>query len=399
MLSEKIILQEAEALLPEIVRIRRHIHQYPELSYAEHKTAEFISETLTAEGIEHIRNVAGTGLIGIIRGEAAGKGLTAGLRADMDALPVTEIEGPEYRSRNEGVMHACGHDAHIAMLLGAASIINSRRDEFAGKVLLVFQPGEEKAPGGAKLITRSGILNQYRPDLFIAQHVAPELESGTAGFCSGPAMASCDEIYITVTGRGGHAARPAEYTDQIRIASELVIALKDTIETAAQTKAPTVIGIGRITGCGATNVIPEKVEIAGTFRTFSEEWRKEAKEMMRLTAARLAAEKGVTIDVNIVEGYPVLVNDAKLTSGAAALCGALLGQDRVREIEPRMGSEDFSFFAELYPSLLYRLGVTRKGDIIRHLHTPSFNLDEKALATGAATMAWLALNLISMPQG
>ncbi|MDZ7635460.1 MAG: M20 family metallopeptidase [Bacteroidales bacterium] len=366
MLSEKRILQEAEALLPEIVRIRRHIHQYPELSYAEHVTAEFISETLTAEGIGHIRNVAGTGIIGIIRGEAAGKGITAGLRADMDALPVSEQEGPEYRSRNEGVMHACGHDAHIAMLLGAAKLINSRRGDFAGRVLLVFQPGEEKAPGGAKLITGSGILDQYRPDLFIAQHVAPELESGTAGFCAGPAMASCDEIYITVTGRGGHAARPTECTDQIRIASELVIALKDTIETAAETKAPTVLGIGRITGCGATNVIPERVEIAGTFRTFSERWRREAKELIRGIAADLAAARGVAIDINIVEGYPVLVNDAKLTSGASALIGELLGKGRVKDIEPRMGSEDFAFFAELYPSLLYRLGVTRKGDIIRH---------------------------------
>lgn len=396
--SAREILREAEALLPEIVRIRRHIHQHPELSYEEHDTATIISDELTAMGIEHVMQVAGTGIIGIIRGEASGRGLTAGLRADMDALPVRENDGPGYISLNEGVMHACGHDAHIAMLLGAAVIINSLRNEFAGTVLLVFQPGEEKAPGGAKLITTSGILDRYAPDIFIAQHVAPELESGMLGFCPGPAMASCDEIYITITGRGGHAARPSEYTDQIRIASELVIALKDAITTASAIKAPSVLGIGRITGLGATNVIPEKVEIAGTFRTFSEEWRQEAKSMINDIAAALASEKGVTIDVNIVEGYPVLVNNEKLTATAASLSEMLLGQQRVTAIPARMGSEDFSFFAERYPSLLYRLGVTRKGDAVRQLHTASFDLDESAMATGTATMAWLALNLISIQQ-
>jgi len=365
----------------------------------EHDTAAMISQELTSMGIEHIRHVAGTGIIGIIRGEAPGRGLTAGLRADMDALPVRENEGPAYISRNDGVMHACGHDAHVAMLLGAAKIILGRRTEYSGTVLLVFQPGEEKAPGGAKLITQSGILDRYVPDIFIAQHVAPELESGMLGFCPGPAMASCDEIYITVTGRGGHAARPSEYTDQIRIAAELVIALKDTITTASAGKAPSVLGIGKITGLGATNVIPETVEIAGTFRTFSEEWRHEAKKIILATAADLASEKGVTIDVNIVEGYPVLVNNEPLTARAVSLSESLLGSEKITAIPARMGSEDFSFFAERYPSLLYRLGVTRKGDSIKQLHTASFDLDESALTTGAATLAWLALNLNSESQG
>jgi len=286
------------------------------------------------------------------------------------------------------------------MLLGAAKIIRNLRREFAGTVLLVFQPGEEKAPGGAKLITQSGILDRYAPDIFIAQHVAPELESGLLGYCPGPAMASCDEIYITVTGRGGHAARPSEYTDQIRIASELVIALKDTITAAAASaNAPSVLGIGRITVFGATNVIPEKVEISGTFRTFSEVWRKEAKNTIHDIAATLASEKGVTIDVNIVEGYPVLVNNESLTARAAALSETLLGKDKITGIPARMGSEDFSFFAERYPSLLYRLGVTRKGNSIKQLHTASFDLDESAMTTGTANLAWLVLNLISESRG
>ncbi len=394
MFPGKQILREAEALLPDIIEIRRHLHRHPELSYGENNTSAYISGLLRREGIEHITGVAGTGIIGVIGGGLPGAGLTAGLRADMDALPVTEDNNTSYCSINNGVMHACGHDAHMAMLVGAARIINRMRDRFSGKALLVFQPGEEKAPGGAKLITDSGILDNYHPDIFLGQHVAPELLSGTAGFCSGPAMASCDEIYITVTGKGGHAARPSEHTDQIRIASELVIKLKDMIEKAALEQAPTVLGIGRITGMGATNVIPEKVEIAGTFRTFDERWRQAAKELMLRITGSLAAEKGVRIDMKIVEGYPVLVNNSDLTRRAASLCGKLLGSDKVRDIDPRMGSEDFSFYAEKYPSLMYRLGVTKEGDTIRQLHTSTFDIDEPAMATGTAILAWLALNMM-----
>jgi len=388
------ILREAESILPEIIKVRRYLHQHPELSYAENNTAGYIIERLREQDIEHMTGIAGTGIIGIIDGKAAGKGLTVGLRADMDALPLTEDTETGYQSLSEGVMHACGHDAHMAMLLGAAMIIKRMREEFAGKVLLVFQPGEEKAPGGAKLITDSGILDLLRPDIFIAQHVAPELPSGTAGFREGPAMASCDEIYITVTGRGGHAAKPSEHTDQIRIASELVLALKDTVETAAAEQTPALLGIGRITGMGTTNVIPEKVEIEGTLRTFDEKWRREIKKMIHQVAEDLAARRGVTIEMNIVEGYPVLVNNPRLTRQASELCQTLLGTEMVKEIDSRMGSEDFSFYAEKYPAFLYRLGVTPKGNEIRQLHTSVFDLDESAMATGAAIMAWLTLNMI-----
>ena len=388
------ILREATTLLPEIVEIRRHIHQYPELSYAEHETAAYISRRLDILGIEHRTGIAGTGIVGFIRGEAAGRGLTVGLRADMDALPVTEVQGAEYRSRNEGLMHACGHDAHVAMLLGAATIIKSMRKEFAGTVILVFQPGEEKAPGGAKMMIETGIFDNYNPDIFIAQHVLPDLPSGTVGFHAGASMASCDEIYITVSGKGGHAAQPSQYTDQIYIASELVISLKDTIAEKSKGQAATVLGIGKITGMGATNVIPEKVEIACTFRTFEEKWRREAKEIIRKTASDIAARRGVQIDVNIVEGYPVLVNNETLTLRAIELGRTLLGETGVREVPPRMGSEDFSFFAEKYSSFLYRIGITPEGEEMKLLHTPSFDLDEKSMFAGTAMMAWLALNLI-----
>lgn len=394
MLLREHILREAENLLPEIVKIRRHVHRHPELSYAEYETAAFISSKLDAMGIEHCTGIAGTGIVGFIRGEGAGSGLTIGLRADMDALPITEAPGAEYRSRNEGVMHACGHDAHIAMLLGSAAIIRNLQKEFAGTVLLVFQPGEEKAPGGAKMMIETGIFGNYNPDMFIAQHVLPNLTSGTVGFHAGPYLASCDEIYITVAGKGGHAAQPSQYTDQIYIASELVIRLKDTVAEKSKGEAATILAVGKITGMGATNVIPEKVEIACTFRTFDERWRHEAKEIIRNTASEIAGKRGVRIDVNIVEGYPVLVNDEALTERAGELSRQLLGEERVKEVPDRMSSEDFSFFAEKYPSFLFRLGITPDGEKMRPAHTPFFDLDESSMATGTATMAWLALNLI-----
>jgi amidohydrolase len=388
------ILREAETLFPETVKVRRHIHQHPELSYVEYDTASFISSRLDMMGIEHRKGIAGTGIVGVIRGEAADSGLTIGLRAEMDALPVTEAGGPAYSSTREGVMHACGHDAHMAMLLGTAALLSRLRDEFAGTVILVFQPGEEKAPGGARIMIESGIFDNYAPDIFIAQHVSPDLPAGTVGFHAGPAMASCDEIYITVAGRGGHAARPSEYTDQVYIASELVTSLKDTITDVSIDRAPTVFGIGRIVGLGATNVIPDTVEMACTFRTFDEEWRQAAKEIIRETASGIAAKRGVTINVDIVEGYPVLNNNEALTNRAATLCRSLLGTTRVHKMEARMGSEDFSFFAERYPSFQYRLGTTTEGDIIKQLHTSSFDIDETSMMTGMAAMAWLTLNLI-----
>jgi amidohydrolase len=393
MIPGETILKAAESLLPEIIRIRRRIHQHPELSYGEYDTAALISDRLKALDIEYVTGIAGTGIVGIIRGETAGNGLTAALRADMDALPLTENAGKEYRSIREGVMHACGHDAHVAMLIGAATIISSHRNILEGNVLLVFQPGEEKAPGGARLMIESGIFEKYRPDFFIAQHVAPELPSATMGFCAGPAMASSDEIYITVKGKGGHAARPVEYTDQIYIASELVISLREAIDRTAREKAPNIMAIGKISGPGATNVIPETVELAGTLRTFDEEWRQSAKELIRKVASDVAGKYGVTADVNIVESYPVLVNNKELAERASRLCEMLTGKEKVRKIPPRMGSEDFAFFAEKYPSVLYRLGSTPDGQEARHLHTSDFDIDESVMATGAAAMAWLAMNL------
>ena len=391
---KNLIIRFAESILPEVIRIRRHLHMHPELSYKENATSAFIRNYLDNMGIEHISGVAGTGIVGIIRGTHPGKGRTIGLRADMDALPVTETEGKEYRSKNPGVMHACGHDSHVAMLLGTATILHQRISEFAGTILLVFQPGEEKAPGGARLMIESGVFDSFKPSLFIAQHVLPGISTGTVGYRGGPYMASCDEIYITVKGKGGHAAQPSTYTDQIYIASDLVIALKDTVNKAAEEKAPTVFAIGNISGIGATNVIPGTVDLAGTFRTFDEEWRNAAKEIIRSVAESVAKKYGIEIFVNIVEGYPVLINDEKTTQKAFELSKELLGEERVVEMPVRMGSEDFSFFSVKYPSVLFRLGITPGGTEPQSLHTPSFDIDERAMVTGIANMAWLALKML-----
>jgi amidohydrolase len=392
--DKNLILRSAESILPEVIRIRRHLHMHPELSYKENATSAFIRNYLDNLGIEHISGVADTGIVGIIRGTHSGKGLTIGLRADMDALPVTETEGREYGSMNKGVMHACGHDSHVAMLLGVATILNGRKGEFAGTILLIFQPGEEKAPGGAKLMIETGVFDSFKPDLFIAQHVLPDLPSGTIGYRGGPYMASCDEIYITVKGKGGHAAQPSTYTDQIYIASDLVITLKDTINKAAEEKSPTVFAIGNISGAGATNVIPETVELAGTFRTFDETWRNAAKEKIRGVADDIAKKYDIEVIVNIVEGYPVLINDEKITRKAFELSTELFGKERVQEMPTRMGSEDFSFFSVKYPSMLFRLGITPKGLPAQRLHTSTFDIDESAMKSGIANMLWLALKML-----
>jgi len=394
-LLKRRVIAGAEALLPELVRLRRQIHMHPELSYSEYETAALVSTKLKELGIEHETGIAGTGIVGVIRGEISPEKITVGLRADMDALPVTESPGAEYRSLYEGVMHACGHDAHTAMLLGTATLLQDMRSELQGSVLLVFQPGEEKAPGGARLMIESGIFDRYKPDMFMALHVLPDLPTGTVGYHPGPYMASCDEIYLTVKGKGGHAAQPSQYTDQVYIASQLVITLKDTVMKLSSIKTPVILGVGRITGMGATNVIPETVEIACTFRTFNEQLRVSAKKIIRDTSSMIAERYGVTIDVNILEGYPVLVNDQTLTEKASELSKMLLGTDRVIEMPERMSSEDFSFFSERYPATLFRIGITPAGNPVKLLHTPAFDLDEKAMATGVANMTWLTLNLLA----
>ena len=391
---KELILEKSANLKEEVISLRRHFHRYPELSYEETGTSAYICEWLEQNNIEFKSGIAGTGIIGKITGNARGCKVIA-VRAEMDALPIYERKKTEYSSLNPGKMHACGHDAHMAMLMGATKLLNGIRDQFGGTILLIFQPGEEKSPGGARLIIESGVLDDPKPDIVIAQHILPELETGKVGYKTGRYMASCDEIYITVSGKGGHAALPALTTDQIYIASNLVVRLKDRMKVRqALNQIPTVLGIGKISGEGATNVIPEKVYISGTFRTFDEKWRSEGLELVRSVSSETALEFGVKIDANIVEGYPVLVNDDNLTSTAINFSEELLGSDKIETFENRMSSDDFSFYSALAPSLYYRIGIRKKDSEMLKLHTPDFDIDENGMETGVANLSWLVYNFL-----
>ncbi len=391
---KELILEKSADLKEEVISLRRHFHRNPELSYEETETSAYICEWLEKNNIEYKNRIAGTGIIGKITGNAGG-GKVIAVRAEMDALPISERKKTGYSSLNPGKMHACGHDAHLAMLMGATKLLNEIRDQFGGKIILIFQPGEEKSPGGARLVIESGELDNPKPDIIIAQHILPELETGKVGYKSGRHMASCDEIYITVRGKGGHAALPALSTDQIYIASNLIVRLKDRMKARQNAnQIPTVLGIGRISGEGATNVIPEKVNISGTFRTFDEKWRSEGLDLIRTVSSETAIEFGVTIDVNIVEGYPVLVNDDNLTSKAIKFSKELLGTERVETYDNRMSSDDFSFYSALAPSLYYRIGIRKKDTEMLKLHTPDFDIDENGLETGIANLSWLIYNFL-----
>ncbi len=389
---KKLIKEAAESYYEELVGIRRHLHKYPELSFKEFKTSDFIAEKLKEAGIKHTRGFVKTGILGEIDG--AGEGPVVGIRADMDALPISEENEIDFKSQNEGVMHACGHDVHTTCLLGAAKVLNDLRKYFHGKVLLIFQPGEELLPGGAKLMMDEGLFDQIKPDLIIAQHVLPTLEAGKTGFRPGMYMASTDEIYLTVKGNGGHAAMPHNLVDHVLIASHIIVALQQVVSRNGNVAVPSVLSFGKVTANGATNVIPPKVDIAGTFRTMDEAWRATAHEKIKKIAAGIAEGMGGSCDVNIAKGYPVLFNDEEVTHKAKDFAIDLHGADQVIDLDIRMTAEDFAYFSQQYPATMYRLGVA--GDFPQaQLHNPHFMVDEKALKTGVETLSWLAYKFLT----
>ncbi len=383
----------SEKYYGEIISIRRHIHSNPELSFQEFKTSEYISSLLKEWGIAHTKGIVKTGVVGIIEGKDPKKKVIA-LRADMDALAIGEENNCEYRSKNEGVMHACGHDVHTASLLGAAKILSEIKNGLEGTVKLIFQPGEEKAPGGASLMIAEGVLENPEPSSIFAQHVYPALEAGKVGFRSGMYMASTDEIYITVKGKGGHAALVNEYNNPIYIGMSIINALNEVFmnERTRKVGAPTVLAFGKFLGEGTTNVIPEKIFIAGTFRTMNEEWRAEAKETIAQIVTSRAKSLGGSAELEIRKGYPFLVNDETVTSRARKSAEAYLGKDNVEELPIRMTAEDFAFYSQHIPACFYRLGTgnVKKG-ITSGVHTSTFDIDEKALRTGAGLLAWIAV--------
>lgn len=378
----------AKQYAPEFIAVRHHLHAHPELSYQEFETSKYVQGKLKEFGIP-FEIKATTGVVGLIKGKNPDSRIIA-LRADMDALPILEENDLPYKSKNPGVMHACGHDVHTTCLLGAAKILQELKDEWEGTVKLIFQPGEEKNPGGASLMIKDGVLEHPKPEGILALHVHTAMEVGQLSFRSGQVMASADELYITVKGKGGHAASPHLVVDPILIASHLIIALQQIISRNNNPFNPSVLSISSINGGNTTNVIPNEVKLMGTFRAMDETWRFKAHELIRQTTENLTRSMGGSADLHIDVGYPSVMNNEKLTAVAKELAGAYLGHEKVSETELRMGAEDFGYYAQQIPACFYRLGTmnTAKG-IVSGVHTPTFNIDEDAIEVGMGMMAWL----------
>ena len=378
----------------EIKDIRRHLHQHPELSFQEHETSKFLINKLKDWGISIDQKWVDTGFSVVI--DSGQEGATIALRADLDALPIQEKNEIEYRSTNDGIMHACGHDVHSACLMGVAKILNETKAYWKGKVVLFFQAGEEKLPGGASLMIKEGIMEKYKPQRMLAQHVYPEMEVGKVGFKEGMYMASADEIYLTVKGKGGHAALPHKNIDPIVIAANLISELQQLSSRIAPPTIPTVLSFGKIIGNGATNVIPDDVKIEGTLRTMNEEWRNIYHQKIEEISHSVAKSFGGDCIVDIRKGYPFLVNDELTTQQSRKSAQLYLGDNKVEELDLRMTAEDFAYFSQKSKTCFYRLGVRNEANgIIHSVHHPQFNIDEKALEVGMGLMSFIALDLLS----
>lgn len=389
MLKDKILIL-AEKIHENVVENRRHLHAHPELSFHEYQTAAFVAQKLDELGIAY-QKMANTGLVATIKGDKPSKGVVA-LRADMDALPILEANEVSYKSKNPGVMHACGHDAHTSSLLGTAKILTELKNEFGGTVKLIFQPAEEKLPGGASMMIKEGVLENPKPDAVIGQHVMPLIQAGQVGFRSGKYMASTDEIYVTVHGKGGHGAQPQQNIDPVLITSHIVVALQQIVSRAADPKTPSVLSFGKVIANGATNVIPNEVYLEGTFRTMDEEWRGKAHEKMKRMAEGIAEAMGGSCDFNIVRGYPFLINAEQLTAEVRAHAEDYLGKENVLDLDIWMAAEDFAYYSQVSDACFYRLGTGNKArGISSSVHTPTFDVDEESLKLSTGLMAYIAL--------
>ncbi|MFZ1379451.1 MAG: M20 family metallopeptidase [Saprospiraceae bacterium] len=374
----------AQSLLPELIDIRCHLHQHPELSFKEFETSNYIKSILTKLGINYTDQWAETGIVATI-GKQSLKSIA--LRGDMDALPIQEKNDVNYKSINENVMHACGHDVHMTCLLGAAMILKEFEASLGGQVKLIFQPGEELLPGGAKALIGQGVLNDV--NAIFGLHVQPKMDVGTLGFCKGASMASCDEIYIKVIGRGGHAALPDQAVDPIYIASQIIVQLQSIISKEKPPFSPSVLGIGKINSIGgATNIIPDEVLLEGTLRCLNEEWRAKAKKRIREIIDSVAIGLGGRAEITIIDGYPCLMNNEDLTQKAKNVVGQLYENESVITIPSRMSSEDFAYYSHEIPACFFRLGIGKEAGV----HTPNFDVDMNCLPIGAASLASLAIH-------
>jgi len=395
MLKEK-IKSLAHQYHKDAIALRRHIHQNPELSFQEVETGKFIAEQLKEMGVPFQHGVAENGVVGLIQGKKKGaksKNKVVALRADIDALPILEKNKVPYKSKNEGIMHACGHDVHSSSLLTTARILNEIKDQFSGAIKLIFQPAEEKMPGGASIMIKEGVLENPAPKSIFGQHVHPPLEVGKIGMRPGMYMASADELYLTVKGKGGHGALPHDCIDPILIASHIIVALQQIVSRNANPTTPSVVTFGKINSTGgATNIIPNEVKLQGTFRTMDEKWRKEALHLMSNMVKNMGKAMGGKAQLKIVHGYPFLVNDESLTMRARQSAETYMGKSNVVDLPIRMTAEDFSYYSQKMPACFYRLGTgNAKKGITSPVHTNTFDVDEKCLKVSTGLMAWLAV--------
>jgi len=382
-------------VFPRLVEIRRDLHKHPELSFNEFRTSDKVKNFLSEEGIPCKDGIAGTGITADITGFSS-DGSTIGLRADMDALPIHELSDKPYCSVNNGIMHACGHDFHTSSLLGTAWIVNQLREYFCGTIRFIFQPAEEKLPGGAKSMIAEGVLKNPDISSILGQHVTPFLETGKVGIRSGNYMASTDEIYLELIGKGGHGAQPHLCDDPIALSAQIITALQQIVSRKADPRIPSVLTFGKILGNGATNIIPDSVYIEGTFRTFDENWRKKAHSLIRNIISGICESSGFRFTLDIKLGYPVLKNDPALTSNIRTRIQEYVGVENTIDLELWMAAEDFAWYTHEIPGCFYRIGTGNEPKKTTFgLHTPSFDVDEDALQHSSGLMAWLALSQLN----
>jgi amidohydrolase len=390
LMNKEHIRELSQNIFNEVVANRRHLHANPELSFHEVETSAFVAKKLEDMGLEY-HKMANTGLVALIKGEKPSDQVVA-LRADMDALPILETNDVPYKSQNNGVMHACGHDAHTSSLLGTAKILTELKSQFAGTVKLIFQPAEEKLPGGASLMIQEGVLENPKPQAVLGQHVMPWIDAGKVGFRAGKYMASTDEIYVTVKGKGGHGAQPQANIDPVIITAYILTALQTIISRYNDPKSPSVLSFGKVIANGATNVIPNEVYLEGTFRTMDEAWRADAHKKMKKMAEGIAESMGGSCEFNIMRGYPFLINEEKLTNAVRGYAEDYLGKENVLDLDIWMAAEDFAYYTQVADSCFYRLGTRNESrGITSSVHTPTFDVEEDAFKVSTGLMAYLAL--------
>lgn len=386
-----LIKQHSEKILGETISYWHHLHANPELSFEEKNTSSYIAKILRDNNIDTYESINGKGLIGIVKGAKHGK--TIGTRAELDALPISENTNLDFSSKNQGVMHACGHDIHMASLLGTAIIINRLKEQLNGKILFIFESGEEQIPGGAKQIINSNVFQNNQPDEMLAFHVLPELATGKAGFCEGQYMASGDEIHITVKGKGGHAALPNSTINPILIASKLLLNLKDFIDNESPKQIPSILSFGKVVANGATNVIPNEVHIEGTFRTMEEGWRQKAHLKIEKIAKETCKTLGGDCVIEIRNGYPSIYNNIDVTKKVRSLTETYLGSSNIIDLERRMTTDDFAYFSQVFPSVFFRIGIGFENGDKYQLHNSSFIANQDVLKYSSGLIAWLIFNM------